>query len=40
MNDGARKRRVDRASELLEEFRKNPCLVQCVVFQHERDFLP
>ena len=40
MNDGTRKRRVDRATELLEKFRKNPRMVERVVFQHERDFPP
>ena len=35
MNDGTRKRRVECASELLEKFRKNPCMVERVVFQHE-----
>ena len=40
MNDGTRKRQVNRASELLEKFRKNHRMVERVVFQHERDFPP
>ena len=38
MSDGTRKRRVNRASELLEKFRKNPRMVERAVFQHECDF--
>ena len=38
MNDGTRKRRVERSTSLFEKFRKNPRMIERAVFQDESDF--
>jgi len=38
MNDNTRKRRVERASNLLEQFEKKPRMIERAVFQDESDF--
>ena len=38
MNDSTRKRRIERASNLLEKFQKNPRMIERAVFQDESDF--